>query len=156
MSVNQLRAPKGASTKKNIVGRGRSSGSGKTSGRGHNGQKSRSGGGVRTGFEGGQMPLYRRVASRGFSNYPFKKEYVVVNVSSLEKLYADGEKVNLQTLVQTGLVKKSEKLVKILGVGDLKKKLEVSVPAVSASAKDKIEKAGGSVVDTAAGTEAKE
>ncbi len=156
MSVNQLRAPKGASKKKSIVGRGRSSGSGKTSGKGHKGQKARSGGGVRTGFEGGQMPLYRRVAARGFSNYPFKKEYIVVNVSSLEKLYADGEKVNLETLVQKGLVKKSEKLVKILGVGDLKKKLEVSVPAVSASAKEKIEKAGGSVVDNAAGSEAKE
>jgi len=156
MSVNQLRAPKGASKKKSIVGRGRSSGSGKTSGKGHKGQKARSGGGVRTGFEGGQMPLYRRVAARGFSNYPFKTEYVVVNVSSLEKLYADGEKVNLETLVQKGLVKKSEKLVKILGVGDLKKKLEVSVPAVSASAKDKIEKAGGSVVYTTAGSKAKE
>ena len=156
MSVNQLRAPKGASKKKSIVGRGRSSGSGKTSGKGHKGQKARSGGGVRTGFEGGQMPLYRRVAARGFSNYPFKTEYVVVNVSSLEKLYADGEKVNLGTLVQKGLVKKSEKLVKILGGGDLKKKQKVSVPAVSASAKDKIEKAGGSVVDTTAGSEAKE
>jgi len=150
MSVNQLRAPVGASKKKNIVGRGRSSGSGKTSGKGHKGQKARSGGGVRTGFEGGQMPLYRRVAARGFSNYPFKTEYVVVNVSSLEKLYSDGEKVTLETLFQKGLIKKSEKLVKILGVGDLKKKLEVSVPAVSASAKDKIEKAGGNVVDSAA------
>jgi len=147
MSVNQLRAPKGASKKKSIVGRGRSSGSGKTSGRGHKGQKARSGGGVRLGFEGGQMPLYRRVAARGFSNYPFKTEYVVVNISSLEKLYSEGETVNLETLVQKGLVKKSEKLVKILGVGDLKKKLEVNVPAVSAAAKGKIEKAGGSVVE---------
>ena len=156
MSVNQLRAPKGASKKKRIVGRGRSSGSGKTSGRGHNGQKARSGGGVRTGFEGGQMPLYRRVAARGFSNYPFKTEYVIINISSLEKLYADGETVNHDTLVQKGLVKKSEKLIKILGVGELKKKLEVSVPAVSASAKEKIEKAGGKVLSTAAVAEVTE
>ena len=146
MSANTLRAPKGASKKKTIVGRGRSSGSGKTSGKGHKGQKARSGGGVRTGFEGGQMPIYRRVAARGFSNYPFKTEYVVVNLSSLEKVYSDGETVSLSTLVEKGLVKKSEKLVKILGVGEIKKKLEVSVPAISASAKDKIEKAGGKVV----------
>lgn len=150
MSVKPLRAPKGASKSKTIVGRGRSSGSGKTSGKGHKGQKARSGGGVRPGFEGGQMPIYRRVAARGFSNYPFKTEYVVINVASLEKVYADGEKVTLDTLVQKGLVKKSETLVKILGQGDLKKKLEVSVPAVSASAKEKIEKAGGSVVEPVA------
>lgn len=146
MGISPLRAPKGANKKKNIVGRGRSSGSGKTSGRGHNGQKSRSGGGVRLGFEGGQMPLYRRVAARGFSNHPFKTEYVVINVASLEKVYVDGETVNLDTLVAKGLVKKSEKLVKILGEGDLNKKLEVAVPAVSASAKEKIEKAGGKVI----------
>lgn len=150
MSVKPLRAPKGANKSKNIVGRGRSSGSGKTSGRGHKGQNSRSGGGVRPGFEGGQMPIYRRVAARGFSNYPFKTEYVVINVASLAKVYADGEKVNLDTLVQKGLVKKSETLVKILGQGDLKIKLEVAVPAVSASAREKIEKAGGSVVESAA------
>ena len=148
MNVSPLRAPKGANKKKNIVGRGRSSGSGKTSGRGHNGQNSRSGGGVRLGFEGGQMPLYRRVASKGFSNHPFKTEYVVINLSSLEKVYSDGDTVNLETLVEKGLVKKSEKLVKILGVGDLKMKLDVAVPAVSASAKEKIEKAGGKVTST--------
>lgn len=156
MSVNQLRAPKGASKKKRIVGRGRSSGVGKTAGKGHKGQKARSGGGVRTGFEGGQMPLYRRVAARGFSNHPFKKEYVVVNVSSLDKLFSDGETVSLETLVLKGLVKKSEKLVKILGVGDLKKKLEVNVPAVSASARDKIVKAGGKIVEADSGSEVKD
>ncbi len=153
MSVKPLRAPKGANKSKNIVGRGRSSGSGKTAGRGHNGQNSRSGGGVRPGFEGGQMPIYRRVAARGFSNYPFKTEYVVINVASLEKVYTDGEKVTLDTLVQKGLVKKSETLVKILGQGELKIKLEVVVPAVSASAREKIEKAGGSVVDTGTATD---
>ena len=156
MSANTLRAPRGASKKKSIVGRGRSSGSGKTSGKGHKGQKARSGGGVRPGFEGGQMPIYRRVAARGFSNYPFKTEYVVVNVASLEKLYADGDSVTLETLAQKGLVKKSEKLVKILGVGELNKKLDVAVPAVSASAKEKIEKAGGKVVVANAASESAE
>lgn len=156
MSISPLRAPKGASKKKNIVGRGRSSGSGKTSGKGHKGQKARSGGGVRLGFEGGQMPLYRRVAARGFSNHPFKTEYVVINVSSLEKLFNDGDTVNLDTLVQKGLVKKSETLVKILGEGDLKKKLEVAVPAVSASARVKIEKAGGKVTSSGASAEVSE
>ncbi|MCG8454210.1 MAG: 50S ribosomal protein L15 [Spirochaetales bacterium] len=146
MSVKPLRAPAGASKKKTIVGRGRSSGSGKTSGKGHKGQKARSGGGVRPGFEGGQMPIYRRVAARGFSNHPFKVEFVVINVSSLEKVYADGETVSHETLVQKGLVKNSEVRVKILGEGELKKKLEVAVPAVSASAKEKIEKAGGKVI----------
>lgn len=145
MSVKPLRAPVGASKNKKIVGRGRSSGSGKTSGRGHKGQNSRSGGGVRTGFEGGQMPLYRRVASRGFSNYPFKVVRSIVNIASLEKVFSDGETVSLETLFQKGLIKRSENFVKILGDGDLNTKLEVSVPALSASAKEKIEKAGGSV-----------
>ena len=103
---------------------------------------------MRPGFEGGQMPLYRRVAARGFSNHPFKVDYVVINLSSLEKVYSDGETVSLDTLVAKGLVKKSETLVKILGNGELKKKLEVTVPAVSASAKAKIEKAGGKLVLT--------
>jgi len=140
-----IRAPKGSNIRKKIVGRGRSSGFGKTSGRGQKGQKSRSGGGTRLGFEGGQMPLYRRVASRGFSNHPFKISYVVINVSSLERVYGDGEIVNLDTLHQKGLVKRSETLVKILGDGEIKKKLEVVIDAISASAKVKIEKAGGKV-----------
>lgn len=156
MSVNPLKAPRGASKKKSILGRGRSSGSGKTSGKGHKGQKARSGGGVRLGFEGGQMPLYRRVAARGFSNHPFKTEYVVINVSSLEKVYTDGETVNHGTLMQKGLVKKSEILVKILGEGELNKKLEVAVPAVSASAREKIEKAGGKVVTSGTAAEVTE
>lgn len=140
-----VRAPKGANIRRRIVGRGRSSGFGKTSGRGHKGQKARSGGGTRLGFEGGQMPLYRRVASRGFSNHPFKTQYVVINVSSLERVYGDGETVNLDTLHQKGLVKRSETLVKILGDGEIKKKLEVAIDAVSVSARMKIEKVGGKV-----------
>lgn len=146
MSENTLKAPLGANKNRKILGRGRATGVGKTSGKGHKGQKARSGGGVRPGFEGGQMPLYRRVAARGFSNHPFKVEHVVINLSSLEKVYSDGETVSLDTLVAKGLVKKSETLVKILGNGEIKKKLNVEIPAVSASARAKIEKAGGKLV----------
>jgi large subunit ribosomal protein L15 len=146
MSDIKLKAPEGANRNRKKVGRGHSSGWGKTSGRGHKGQKARSGGGVSLGFEGGQMPLYRRVAARGFSNMPFKNVAVPVNVDMLDKFFNDGDKVNLETMVAKGLIKKSETNVKILGNGDIKKKLEVELTNVSASAKDKIVKAGGSVV----------
>ena len=149
MRVKPVNAPKGASKKKTIVGRGRSSGSGKTCGRGHKGQNARSGGGVRTGFEGGQMPIYRRVAARGFSNYPFKKTYTTVNLFVIEKAYRNGETVNLETLLQKGLIKKSETMVKLLGTGKLTKKLDVALSAISKSAKTQIEEAGGSVTITA-------
>lgn len=155
VTVQPLPAPYGSGKKKKILGRGRSSGSGKTSGKGHKGQKSRSGGGVRPGFEGGQMPLYRRVASRGFSNYPFKVEYVVINLSSLDKFYADGEKVSLETLAYKGLIKKSEKRVKILGNGELTKKLEVSISCISASAREKIQNAGGRMLADESGEQTK-
>ena len=144
-----LSAPEGANKKRRIVGRGSSSGRGTTAGKGNKGQQSRSGGKTYVGFEGGQMPLYRRIAHRGFSNYPFKKEYSVVNVSLLEEKYSDGESVNKETLVAKGLISKVDSLVKILGTGDLTKKLTVDVDKVSASAKAKIEKAGGSVKETA-------
>lgn len=134
--------------KKKIVGRGSSSGHGKTAGKGHKGQQARSGGKVYTGFEGGQMPLYRRVAKRGFSNYPFKKEYYVVNLSVLETRFNDGETVNKETLMQKGLLKKAKLLVKILGNGDITKKLTVDVDKISISAKEKIEKAGGTIVQS--------
>ena len=143
MSDFVLSAPQGANKKKRIVGRGSSSGRGTTAGKGNKGQQSRSGGKTYVGFEGGQMPLYRRIAHRGFSNYPFKKEYSVVNVSLLEEKYSDGESVNKETLVAKGLISKVDSLVKILGTGDLTKKLTVDVDKVSASAKAKIEKAGG-------------
>ena len=145
MSDFVLSAPQGANKKRRIVGRGSSSGRGTTAGKGNKGQQSRSGGKTYVGFEGGQMPLYRRIAHRGFSNYPFKKEYSVVNVSLLEEKYSDGESVNKENLVAKGLVSKADSLVKILGTGDLTKKLTVDVDKVSASAKAKIEKAGGSV-----------
>lgn len=140
-----LTAPQGASKKKRIVGRGSSSGRGTTAGRGNKGQQSRSGGKTYVGFEGGQMPLYRRIARRGFSNYPFKKEYVCFNVVELEEKFADGETVNRESLRAKGLVGKVIDGVKILGNGDLKKKLNVEVEKVSASAKAKIEAAGGTV-----------
>ncbi len=149
MSDFVLSAPQGANKKKRIVGRGSSSGRGTTAGKGNKGQQSRSGGKTYVGFEGGQMPLYRRIAHRGFSNYPFKKEYSVVNVALLEEKYSDGETVNKETLLANGLISKAGALVKILGTGDLTKKLTVDVDKVSASAKAKIEKAGGSVKETA-------
>ncbi len=145
MSDFILHAPEGANKKKRIVGRGSSSGRGTTAGRGNKGQQSRSGGKVYVGFEGGQMPLYRRIARRGFSNYPFKKEYSVFNLSEIEIRYTDGETVNKESLVLKGLLKKVDSLVKILGDGDLTKKLTVVVDKVSASAKEKIEKVGGTV-----------
>ncbi len=145
MSELILKAPHGANKKKRIVGRGSSSGRGTTAGRGNKGQQSRSGGKVYIGFEGGQMPLFRRIAQRGFSNYPFKKEYVIVNLRDIEVKYADGETVSKETLVAKGLVKKSAGLIKVLGNGDLSKKVSVAVDKVSASAKEKIEKAGGTV-----------
>ncbi len=141
-----LTAPEGANKKPKRVGRGSSSGWGTTAGKGNKGQQSRSGGKTYVGFEGGQMPLYRRIAHRGFSNYPFKKEYVCLNVEVLEKVFSSDETVNKETLVSKGLVKSSKSLVKVLGNGDLTKKLTVAVDKVSASAKAKIEKAGGSVV----------
>ena len=148
MSELTLKAPVGANKKKRIVGRGSSSGRGTTAGRGNKGQQSRSGGKVYIGFEGGQMPLFRRIAQRGFSNYPFKKEFDIVNLCDIEAKYADGETVNKETLVAKGLVKNSAVLVKVLGNGDLTKKVTVAVDKVSASAKEKIEKIGGTVTES--------
>jgi large subunit ribosomal protein L15 len=145
-----LRAPKGANKKKHIIGRGRSTGTGGTSTRGNKGQNSRTGGGVRLGFEGGQTPLFRRLPSRGFSNAVFRVEYVPVNLLILEKNYSDGETVSYDTLVAKGILKKSETAVKILGKGKLTKKLTVQVAQISAGAKAAVEKAGGTVVVAAA------
>ena len=145
MSDFNLSAPVGANKKKRIVGRGSSSGRGTTAGKGNKGQQSRSGGKVYVGFEGGQMPLYRRIAQRGFSNYWFKKEYAIFNLSQFEAKYADGETVDKESLIKKGLLSKANVLVKVLGDGDLTKKLTVAVDKVSASAKEKIEKLGGTV-----------
>ena len=148
-----LHAPEGANKKKRVLGRGQGSGRGTTSGRGNKGQKSRSGGGIYVGFEGGQMPLYRRVAQRGFSNYPFKKSFQIVNLGDIETRYASGETVDLNTLYAKGLIKGRKKgdlitvkdEVKILANGDLSKKLVFAIEKISGSAKEKIVKAGGEV-----------
>ena len=141
-----LSAPQGANKKPKRVGRGSSSGLGSTAGKGNKGQQSRSGGKTYVGFEGGQMPLYRRIARKGFSNYPFKKEYVCINVELLEAKFNDGETVDKTTLIEKGFISsKNASLVKILGNGEVTKKLTVVVDKVSESAKAKIEKAGRSV-----------
>lgn len=140
----QIRAPYGANTKKTIVGRGASS-KGRTCGRGHDGQNSRTGGGPRPGFEGGQMPLYRRVARRGFSNYPFKQEFEVVSLDALSSKFDDGEVVNLDALKARKMVKGVDVQVKILANGELTKKVIVEGLKVSASAVEKIKAAGGEI-----------
>lgn len=140
-----IRVPQGATKQKKRVGRGPASGLGNTAGKGNNGQNARSGGGVRPGFEGGQMPLYRRIARRGFSNYPFKVKLTAINLSTIEKVYKSGEVVSIDTLREKGLVKNSEVGIKILATGELKKKLTFEYVVVSAQAKAKIEAAGGSV-----------
>ena len=139
-----LHAPEGANKKKRIVGRGQGSGRGTTAGKGNKGQQSRSGGKTYLGFEGGQMPLYRRLARRGFSNHPFKKTFQVVNLGEIERRFEDGETVDPASLLAKGLAK-GPVPVKILGNGEITKKLGFKVAALSASAKEKIEKAGGSV-----------
>jgi len=148
MSDFNLRAPEGANKRKRIVGRGQGSGRGTTAGKGNKGQQSRSGGKTYVGFEGGQMPLYRRLAHRGFSNYPFRKDFQIVNLGEINKRFADGDTVDTASLIQKGLVKGAMP-VKILGNGEFAKKLSFKVDAMSASAKEKIEKAGGSVAVSA-------
>jgi len=139
-----LHAPEGANKKKKVLGRGQGSGKGTTSGKGHKGQKARSGGKTYVGFEGGQMPLYRRIARRGFSNYPFKQEWQIINLGEIDKRYEAGETVDFSSLQKKGLIKKAHP-VKILANGNLTKKLSIKVDAASASAIAKIEKAGGDI-----------
>lgn len=141
MKLHELAPAPGATCDVFRRGRGHGSGNGKTSGKGHKGQKARSGGSIRPGFEGGQMPLQRQIPKRGFVNI-FNTRYATVNVKDLE-IFDDGAEVNEQALVEAGLLKKTLDGVKILGVGELTKKLTVQVAAFSASAKQKIEEAGG-------------
>ena len=122
-------------------GRGTGSGNGKTAGKGHKGQNARSGGGVRPGFEGGQLPLYRKLPKRGFNN-KFAKEYAIVNVSDLNK-FENGATVTLESLIANGLASKANDGLKVLGNGELKKALTVEAKVFSATAKEKIEAAGG-------------
>ncbi len=139
--LSRLSPPEGSKKKPKRVGRGPGSGNGKTSGRGHKGQKSRSGGGIARGFEGGQMPLQRRLPKRGFKN-PFRKEIAVVNVGSLD-IFDNGAVVDIEALVASGLVKKVADGVKILGKGEISKKLTLRAHSISAGALAKLEKAGG-------------
>jgi len=139
-----LHAPAGANKRKRIIGRGQGSGRGTTAGKGNKGQKARSGGKTYVGFEGGQMPLYRRLAHRGFSNYPFKKEWQIINLGEIEKRYETGETVDVASLHKKGLVKGLEP-VKILAMGDFSKKLSFKVASASTTAIAKIEKAGGDI-----------
>jgi len=139
-----LHAPEGARKKKRILGRGQGSGRGTTAGKGNKGQQARSGGKTYIGFEGGQMPLYRRLAQRGFSNYPFRKEVAAVNLGEIEKRFSDGEVVDAASLALRGLVKK-DLPVKILGDGRFTRKLSFKVAAYSASARKKILQAGGTL-----------
>ena len=143
MNLHELSPAAGSNTKAYRKGRGAGSGNGKTAGRGHKGQWARSGGGVRVGFEGGQMPLARRLPKRGFHNI-FAKPLEAVNVAALEK-FEDGSVVNAQALLEKGILSKCQYGVKILGNGAITKKLTVQAPAFSASAKEKIEAAGGKV-----------
>ncbi|NBI68614.1 50S ribosomal protein L15 [Pseudoflavonifractor sp. 60] len=141
MNLHELSPAPGSNTKAYRKGRGAGSGNGKTAGRGHKGQWARSGGGVRVGFEGGQMPLARRLPKRGFHNI-FAKPLEAINVSALEK-FEDGAVVDAQALLEKGILSKCQYGVKILGNGEISKKLTVKASAFSASAKQKIVAAGG-------------
>ena len=143
MKLHELQPAAGSQTAPKRLGRGVGSGLGKTSGRGHKGAKARSGGGKRPGFEGGQMPLTRRLPKRGFTNI-YRREYAAINVSALER-FENGTVVTPELLLETGVINKRLNGVKILGGGDLTKKLTVSVDKVTDSAKAKIEAAGGKV-----------
>ena len=141
MKVHELRAPKGATRKPKRKGRGTATGQGKTAGRGMNGQNSRSGGGVRPGFEGGQMPITRIIPKRGFTN-PFRKEWAILNVEDLN-VFENGAVVTPEMLQESGIVGKIVDGVKVLGNGDLEKKVTVKAHKFSKSAAQKIESAGG-------------
>ena len=144
MKLNEL-SPSVPKKNRKRIGRGNSSGWGKTAGKGSNGQKSRAGGGVKPYFEGGQMPIYRRVPKRGFSNTIFKKEYTVISLSFLNDNFEDGEVVSLETLFNKCLIKKGRDGVKVLGNGELNKKLTVKVHKISKSAEAAVEAKGGTV-----------
>ena len=145
MKLHTLAPNKGAKHRVKRLGCGESSGHGKTSCKGNKGQKARSGGGPRPGFEGGQMPLHRRLPKRGFNNINFKTKVEVVNLSQLDKAFNDGDTVNEEALRKAGLINRACEQVKVLGQGEISKKLTLVVDTISASAKEKVEKAGGSV-----------
>ncbi len=153
MRLDTLSPRPGSKHRIKRLGCGESSGHGKTSGKGHKGQKARAGGTVRHGFEGGQMPIYRRLPKKGFNNAAFCYNWASINVSTLEEFFNDGDEINEVTLRDAKLVKGRWDGVKILGFGELTKKLTVNVDRISASAKEKIENAGGSVSTSASAAE---
>ena len=142
MKLHELSPAEGSVTKSYRKGRGPGSGNGKTAGKGHKGQNARSGGGVRPGFEGGQNPLYRRLPKRGFKNH-FAKHYAIVNVATLDKKYNDGDVVDVETLLKDRVIRDLGDGLKVLGNGEISKKITVKANVFSASAKEKIEAAGG-------------
>lgn len=144
MKLHELKPNEGSVKNRKRIGRGPGSGTGKTSGKGHKGQNARSGGGVRPGFEGGQLPLFRRLPKRGFSNKMFKKEYAVINISDLNR-FNDGDVVTPELLKELGIIKKQLSGIKVLGNGTLEKKVTVKAHKFSDSAKSKIEASGGKV-----------
>ena len=145
MNLHTLKTRPGSKHRVKRLGCGESSGHGKTSGKGHKGQKARSGGSIRLGFEGGQMPLIRRLPKRGFNNAAFKTRYAIINLDTLNQ-FDNGASVDEKTLLEAKVIRGNYDGIKILGSGELKKKLTITADKVSASAKEKIEKAGGSVV----------
>ena len=144
MKLHELRPAEGSAKAAWRKGRGAGSGNGKTAGKGHKGQNARSGGGVRPGFEGGQLPLYRKLPKRGFNNSRFATVYSIVNVSALN-VFEDGAVVDLEALMAKKIVRRENDGLKILGNGELTKKLTVKASVFSASAKEKIEAAGGKI-----------
>ncbi len=142
MKLHELQPAAGSVKDVKRIGRGHGSGQGKTAGKGHKGQKARSGGSIRPGFEGGQMPLQRRMPKRGFNNI-FAKEYAEINVSALEQRFEDGAIVDAQALIESGAIKDAKDGIKVLGNGEITKKLTVKAAKFTASAQEKIEKAGG-------------
>ncbi len=146
MRLHNLKNVKGAVHRRKRVGCGEGSGHGKTSGRGGKGQTARSGGSIRPGFEGGQMPLYRKLPRRGFNNYEFRTSYAVVNVGDLSRLDAKVTEVNAEVLAAAGLVRPGIKLLKVLGDGEITRALKVTAQKFTGSAKAKLEKAGGAAI----------
>ena len=144
MNLHTLKPRPGSKHRVKRLGCGESSGHGKTSGKGHKGQKARSGGSIRLGFEGGQMPLIRRTPKRGFNNAAFKTQFAIVNLEALNA-FDNGAEVDEKALLESGLIRRPYELVKILGSGELKKALKITVNKASATAKDAIEKAGGTL-----------
>lgn len=143
LTLNNLHPAKGSTHKKKRIGRGPGSGTGKTAGKGHKGQKSRSGYSQKIGFEGGQMPLQRRLPKRGFTNI-FKKEWIEISLAKIEENFKAGEEVTPEILHERGLIKKAKHDLVVLGTGEVSKSLNISAHRFTRTAKDKIEKAGGS------------